>query len=208
MYCRRSTVSQVIVLLLVTLGFSGYGRTDDVRAYLQDPDAVELLKNKHGYLLIDLHVRGTAPSLKFVRLNTGSPRYLSSDPKPRKRSSGILLELKDKSDGFYMLSLPEGLYQITRINAPYFNLPFRLDTEYVSKWRFYIRSGKTNYVGKLVFEKERSTDTISVKLINRLAADKSRIDAALVKVSSEAPLVLGTGVRDDFYTFLMDAETE
>ena len=98
-----------------------------------------------------------------------------------------------------MLPLPAGWYQITSINAPYFDLPHRLDTESKAVWRFGVETGRTNYAGRLSISRERSAEYVEIRLHNRIATDIERIRTDLGALLERAPLASGSGVRDDFF---------
>ena len=157
------------------------------------------LTKKYGYLLIDLDVNGSAPSLVYQQLSARDQYFLKPGQKARLKGKEKTLDLKGKTPGFYLAKVPAGLYQITRVNAPYFNLPFRMDTSSRREYRFSIEPGKVNYIGKLVIDKERSTQYVDINLINRIATNKSDIETQLAVLLQNHPLRLGVGVRDDFF---------
>ncbi|TQV71170.1 hypothetical protein FKG94_19985 [Exilibacterium tricleocarpae] len=169
------------------------------------PDSAAPLRKNQGYFLINLDISGAAPSFEFVGLDVRGQAYLEPGQKAkvRKNARKIVVELKHKTNGLYLFAIPEGLYQITSIKAPYFDLPYLMDTEYRRKWRFSIKKDRVNYVGKLFIDAERSTRHIDVKLINRMAADKALIENRLGARLATTPLRSGAGVRDDFFAELI-----
>lgn len=190
----------VLVFLISCFSPSGWSRAVAPNLISAEKPATPLKKG-HGYLLINLDVEGTAPSFSFVKLLNSSDRYRSSQNKPKvaRKWSETSIPLKNKPDGFYLTSMPAGLYQITEIKAPYYGLPHRLDTDYAPRWRFYIEAGKVNYIGKLQIESERSTKYVDVMLLNRLATDLDAVEKELAHYFTETPLVSGIGSRDDFF---------
>lgn len=154
-----------------------------------------------GYLLLHLNVGGVAPSMEFVKLTSKQELSLRSEKKRTKRFKSVKINLKDKEKGLYLLNLPQGLYQVTQINAPYFNLPYRMSTDNEPYWRFYVEPGKVNYFGQLTIAKERSTRHVNISRLNRIATDKSLIDQELAGLIKNAPLRVSVGVRDDYMEF-------
>lgn len=162
-------------------------------------EAIVPLQENTGYLLVDLDLHGVAPSFNFSKIKSDQPHYLAKEPKKLKLVKLRKIDLKNKSNGLYILAMPTGLYQITRINAPYFDLPYRLTTDNRRDWRFSIEDGKLNYIGKLFIDKERSAKRVTIRLYNRIATDKAVLDERISQLQIQYPLTSAAGVRDDFY---------
>ncbi len=143
------------------------------------------LARHHGYLLLSLDVGGVAPSIEYSRKN--DPRKI----KP--------LKLKGKEKEFLLLPLRQGQYQITRVNAPYFDLPYSISTKDDPQWRFSIKRGKINYVGKLEIHKKRRQKTVYVALLNHIASDLEHISQQYSQLLTQYPMVNGYSVKDAFY---------
>ncbi len=163
-----------------------------------------------GYLLVKLNVGGEAPSIDYVMLSSEHMRFASKEKvinlhflNQRKSKS---LEMKQLPPGYYMVEMDPGLYQITRVNAPYYDLSFWLDTANIESWRFAITPGAVNYIGELVIDKERGKNYIKTDLYNRFAMHKSEIEALLPNLLKQNPLMLNPGYRDDFQSALMQGE--
>lgn len=166
------------------------------------PSEAKPLKKGHGYLLVKMDVTGVAPSLTVDGLSNEGALYLDSSEARKYEDDEFTIALKDVAKGFYLLSLPAGLYQVTQVNVPYFNLPFKLDTSKNTAWRFGIAEGKTNYIGTLFVDKERSSELVNVALYNRIATDFETIKTNYSALLVNAELRNGIGVRDDFETLL------
>ena len=166
------------------------------------------LKKDQGYLLVKMDVEGVAPSLTVDRLRNKGGSFLDENESVRLLDEIFTIKLKDVGKGFYIMNLKAGLYQVTSVNVPYFNLPFRLDTSEEVTWRFSIHEGKTNYIGTLFVDKERSSQLVNVALFNRIATDKGTIETKFSGLLSQAALRNGTGVRDDFTQLLESANNE
>lgn len=180
----RITLSETISLSLVTL--------DDLKP----------LVKTQGYLLLNLDVSGVAPSLEVSRIDNDEELFISAGKKIKTTGKSIIIKLKDKINGFYFVNIPAGLYQITQINAPYFDLPFKLDTKNAREWRFSIKQGHVNYAGKLFIDKNRSTSHVDISLFNRIATDKNIIEKSFHELLTMSPLRSGAGVRDDYLDYL------
>lgn len=201
---RMAATLQISLLLaLLFAAFDLAAATRGIALELTTLDQAEPLKKNEGYLLVDLAVAGTSPSFEFSQVRIGSKqKYLVADQSLSLGSTRWQVSLKDKAAGFYQVKLPAGLYQITEVNAPLFNLPFRVDTDKRDQWRFSIAKARSNYIGRFRIDQERGTDYVNVKLINRLAADYDQLVEQGASIFSAAPLRSGAGVRDDFYDFI------
>lgn len=154
------------------------------------------LSDKYGLLLLDLDVGGAAPAIEIRRIFTsGSTR----SPKP--------ISLKDKDKGFHFISLPAGNYQIVNVNAPYFNLPYRLDTENDPHWSFTVEEGKINYLGKLIISKERNEHSVDVKLINRIATHINVLGQKFPQMTKKFPVRQAGRLNDTFLEEWRKVET-
>lgn len=171
---------------------------------LNPPGSAPPLGSREGYLLLELEAGGTAPSLRFALIRSFDQGYPQHDKPLQARGPQQLLALKGYQKGYYVLALPAGLYQVTRVEAPYFDFPFRLGTDGDPLWRFRIEAQKTNYIGQLVIHGERTSKAVDIKLINRLAAGMQEIQQSLRSLPGQPPLVSGSGTRDGFLSALRD----
>jgi hypothetical protein len=189
-------------LVLITLFSTTDTTAAPIQITLETVGNTETLKSGQGFLLINLEISGAAPSIEFYRINGGEQTFLRPTQKFKKKSKKFIIDLKNKPNGYYFSQLPNGLYQITKINVPYFEFPFRLNTAEARDWRFSIVENKVNYVGKLEIDKERSSKNVNVQLHNRIATDMDEINKLLATMTTIIPLRSGTGVRDDFFDSL------
>lgn len=157
------------------------------------------LQRDEGYLLLNLDVNGPAPSIEFTKVRVSHESYLVSDLKLKKLGNSMRLDLKNTDKGFYLISLPAGVYQITRVNAPYFDLPYQLDIDNSPAWRFKVESNSVNYLGKLHIAQQRSRKYVDVQLLNRMAADFESIGVQLSSVLSLLPLRSAFSIHDAFH---------
>ncbi|WHI52824.1 hypothetical protein P3339_08700 [Microbulbifer sp. MLAF003] len=193
---RMALFLKSAIFTALFLSESVIARTLSLVSYENPPD----LGSRQGYVLVKLDVDGTAPSIEFFKLYSNGSTYLESGKKTRLRKNNRYhISLKGKPSGYYLMAIPSGLYQITQINAPYFNLPYKLDTSSRRTWRFHVEAEKTNYIGSLFIGKQRKSDSIEVYLKNRIATDFNEIQASLGSLTELYPLVSGTGVQDVFF---------
>lgn len=190
-----------VTLIHVFLSMSSYAKTPPIKRLFkpQEISALEPLNDREGYLLIELDVANTSSSLEFFRLKVNKQRFLKEGQKIKRANKVKKLTFKKGKEGFYFTKLPKGLYQIKRVNAPSFNLPFRMSTEERRQWRFSIVEGKINYIGKLEIEKKRSSRHVEINFLNRFAMSKGKIEALLIENLINYSLELSVGVRDDFF---------
>lgn len=170
------TTTVVVTLINSSLLFA-----DSEPAYKKHPP----LNANQGYLLVDLDVGGVAPSIHVLRTS----------------GSGIetTIQLKDREKGFLLMPMKKGKYQITRVNAPYYDLPFWIDTKFEKDWAFTIEEKKINYIGKLIIGKNRGARSINVNLLNRIATDLDKIEKEYTDLIQLNPLVTNNRTRDDFF---------
>lgn len=149
----------------------------------------QIPSENQGILLVNLQVDSVAPSLVIKKIGGTTSRKTKSTHK---------IQLASKASGLFLASLDPGRYQIVEVQAPYFDLPFRLDVADDKRWQFNIEAGKTNYIGKLQVNRERSTRSVYIKLKNRLAANIENIQTELTQLLLTHPLNAGSGFSDDF----------
>ena len=149
-----------------------------------------LLSKDQGYLLIKLDVSGEGPSFHYRQ-------------KEIWRKKSIKVPLGNLENGYYVLPVKQGDYQITRVDAPHYNLPFYLNIDSIPQWQFTIKAGHLNYIGQLSIEKERSTKHVNINLFNRFAQDYQEIQTAVAPVKEHYPLIINLGYRDDFQQELL-----
>ncbi|MFK8017327.1 MAG: hypothetical protein AB8G17_18025 [Gammaproteobacteria bacterium] len=165
---------------------------------LLTPDAVQPLERKNGYVLLQLDVSGVAPSMEIAQISQSASRMPAADASVPRGAKRMQIDLTDRKKGLYLMQLAPGWYQITQVNAPYYNLPFQVDTGGEVRWRFVVQHAKTSYAGLLRINKERSRDSVNVTFLNRIATAHDDIRDQLGPVLAAAPLVMGRGLRDDF----------
>ena len=201
----------IVCSICLLLGF--YSHTSTISAEestlkLVPVSKLSPLKGKDGYLLVKVDVAGVAPSLTVTRLKNSGAFYLDESEKYKPLNQPFTISLKGLTEGFYSLVLRDGLYQVTSVNVPFFNLPFELDTSDQTSWRFSIADGKTNYIGELFIDSERSSKYVNVALFNRVATDKQVIETSFPELLTAAPLRNGSGVRDDFLKLLNQPDAQ
>lgn len=179
----------VMVAFAVLCAPSTQAKRSVILALMSSQDVVPL-EGRQGYALVQLDVSGVAPSLELRRLGGNSGR-----PYTGKKYT---VDLSQRDKGLYLAQLPPGTYQITRVNAPFYDLPFRLSTAGDARWRFKVQSGKTSYIGMLRIPEERSRTDVDIVFRNRIAATLDQIEDQFGAVIATAPLITGRAERDDF----------
>jgi hypothetical protein len=157
-----------------------------------------------GYLLLKLDVDNPSASLLFSPLAWKHEIYPPNQPVKRKGSRNYSVQLGGKNPGYYLLELPAGWYQITQVDAPYFNLPYQLHIENNPAWRFQVTGGAVNYAGHLTIAKERSSNYVKIRLHNRIATHLLEVEQVLSGLLQSMPLKYGGGMRDDFLDAYME----
>ena len=161
------------------------------------------LSSSEGFLLLKLNVESEAASIHYAKMKVNRTGYLQpGDSSAYQREKK--LSLSGLAAGYYLVPLKQGIYQITRIGAPFYQLPYYLSLDSIKAWRFSVEAEHLNYAGELVVEKERGLKHINVDLLNRFAADQAELNLLLAKLSTSYPLLLSPGYRDDFQQLLAE----
>lgn len=146
-------------------------------------------KGGYGYLLLEVSVEGSAPSLEIRKLSSNP----SLNNKYATSRETYKLDLKNKPPGFYYVPLKQGYYQVTHINAPFYNLPYKLDT----KWGFTIVKNHINYAGKVTISEDRTSNSVDAQIINRFATTYSTLEK-INQTSPDLPVRFAIGYEDAF----------
>ena len=165
--------------------------------YLKDQFNYPPLAKTQGYLLLYVDVAGIAPSIEFAKMKYKRNQFYGGNKK-RPLEQHYSLVLKNKAPGLYVVPLLAGDYQITRVNAPYYDLPYWRPTEQDDSWRFTVAEQQVNYIGELKIAKERGNDFIDVSLFNRFARYHEVMLTQYSELLGKYPLLLNPGYRDDF----------
>jgi len=188
----------LIALLVAMTPEPSYSAQNKLQIF--SPEKIPPLGRNDGFLLLNADIHGSAPSIELMKLGKLTDSGVLKEIEPSRRKT-LVIDLAG-ADGLRVASLPSGIYQIVRVNVPYFNLPYRKTTDTSELWRFEIQHEKLNYIGNIVIEKERSKRFVRIQRINRLAKDLDKIQGQLQHVTAKFPLVSSTGAPDEFLTLL------
>lgn len=145
------------------------------------------LKGSQGYILIHTDVEGIAPSMVLARLDSRKRAIASKE-----------IHFNKEREGLRLIAAKAGNYQITKVNTPYFDLPFILDTSDDTRWSFTVEKGHVNYIGQLFIERERRKKSVDIDLLNRLAKDLPNISQQYSELLEQYPLRQAIGYPDNF----------
>ena len=187
-------------LLMLVCVFPVYSK--DYQKSLTTIESIPSLTKNQGYLVVYVDVEGIAPSIELSKINT---RKLGVIPKDKKVhfTHTYTIDLKGLEKGFYYVPMFEGVYQITKVSTPFYDLPYWLPTENDLKWRFSIHKDTFNFVGELNIAKERLAKVIDVNLYNRIATHQEAIKNELKQAQGNSVLMFTPGYRDEFYQELI-----
>lgn len=160
----------------------------DTEAWANNDAPVEApkLSKSDGLLVLSLEIEGVQASIKYRRITT-----VESQPIRK-------IILKSDKSNFFIEPLPKGQYQITSVNIPFFDLPYVVDTSEDPRYQFTIKPLAFNYVGHLFINKERSSKSVDVRLLNRIASNKATIEEVYHNILEQYQLVDGSGVIGNF----------
>lgn len=124
-------------------------------------------------------------------------RFFTSQKKP------IILNLSGFSENeLVYVNLPAGLYQISQIDVPHFDLPYKLSLDNSDVWRFRVTQSQVNYAGTLVVKAQRSINAVDTLLLNEYAQRKNDLQARIDQSQINLALGHGAGYEDPFADFL------
>lgn len=192
----------LMALCMVTISISLLFSTTQANAKTLSMNSLENLNELslgRGYALFYIDTEIDSASFELQLLSTKKVGPQSRHTKSWKyNGKSIDVSLSGLAPGFYVLPIKEGVYQIIKVRAPYFDLPYWLDTRKDIRWQFNVKKDQLNYVGHLDINKERGKNYISVALYNRIAMDIQAIQTIVEDVPISYPLRMGAGVKDDF----------
>ena len=166
----------------------------------------EFKKSKSSKELADaivyLDVDGVAPSIVLEKasnkLEDLDELTFDSPLNFHAFSSQLKVPLKGIKKGLYYLRLPVGIYQITELNAPYYNLPYKVDTEKDPRWRFRVYPKSYTYIGHLKIVKDRTRDFVEAYFLDRFYADQEAIDEATKNINDDFTVRHGVQIYTSF----------
>lgn len=162
------------------------------------------LRRSEGYALFMLNTEGVAPSIELAKIKSYSLKKNRNTRELSFTETKYTVNFKGKKKGLYLAILPAGNYQITKVNAPFYNLPYKLATDNRTTWRFSITKHHVNYIGEVVISKDRGTNFVDAKLLNRIAKNYDEINALTQGINF--PLSMGTWHKDTFLSSIKDED--
>lgn len=154
-------------------------------------------RDRFARALIYLDVEGSAPSIKIHKLNTNIDELdeipFDEDLSSRFIRTSWTLPLKGLEKGIYSIALKPGVYQISQVNAPYYNFPFKLQTEDDPRWRFRVYPDSFSYIGHLKIYKERDAESVESYFLDRFYSDQEEINSVIAKLPQ--PIEVTHGVQ-------------
>lgn len=118
------------------------------------------------------------------------------------KKGAIKLDLSGRTN-FISFNLPQGLYQITQVDVPHFDLPYKISTDNSDVWRFRVEANKINYVGTMKVSAIRGKKVVDTAWLNQFATHLHELQSIVDKSDIPLPIGLGTGYKDPYFTILM-----
>ena len=160
--------------------------------------SIPLLTKNQGYLVLYIDVAGVAPSIELSKVSTRKLDIIPADKK-LKFGNTYTFDLKGLEKGFYYVPMLEGVYQVTKVNAPFYDLPYWIPTQDDPRWRFSVHKEKFNFIGELNIAKERLAKIVDINLYNRIATHQQALKSELEQVQGAYNLISTPGYRDEFF---------
>lgn len=138
------------------------------------------LSRKQGLLILDLDIKATVSEISF---NKGK------------------LKLGPYQPGRYIELIPveKGSYQLSTVAAPHYDLPFRLNFHKYPNLRFNVEAQHLNYFGQIILAQSRSSDSLNIRVENRLASSTAAIKEKSADLLNFYPLHYAGLHQDHFF---------
>lgn len=200
-YSRQFYLLYAVIFLSIFSLQSNAQQNWIVRDALSQPTSKQ---DSFGIGAIYVDIKQSNTILYVQEINPSSIRSANEDPEKLKfRGKEFRLDLSDKTDLVYV-NLPEGLYQIVRVDVPHFDLPFRISTDNSVKWRFRIQQQSINYLGTIAVSAVRTKDTVDMLWLNHFAKNLKDVQTRVAESGILWPINNGIGYQDPFYAHLQE----
>lgn len=123
------------------------------------------------------------------------------------KSDSIKLDFSGRTNMVF-INLPEGLYQITQVDVPHFDLPYKISTDNSDAWRFNIQRDRINYIGTMKVSAIRSKNTVDTVWLNQFATHLDTLQTFVTESVIPLQIAHGAGYRDPFFAALEGGKNE
>lgn len=202
---KRITLLLVFISLLPSLVFSPFASAEGFWT-VRDTLAIPTEKQETfgiGVAFLDLQQANVVITIREI--NEKSLADSIDDPEKLRFSvstkGAIKLDFSGRTN-MVSINLPEGLYQITQVEVPHFDLPYKIDTNNQDVWRFRVNRNKINYIGTMKVSPIRSKNTVDTVWINQFATHLQALQTIVADADIGLPIVHGAGYRDPFFAIL------
>lgn len=204
---RKLTLKQVIAFIFASYIYSvAAAQTPSQLVHI---DTIDFTSDS-SYALFNLDLNGIAPSITVIKLATRKGEIVIPSRSQQKQNKSLKkylsIPLKGLENGMHLLKLPAGVYQITDIKSPSYNLAYRLTTDYSPAWRFEVFENSVSYAGTIYISPERSINNVDFQLKNHFATDLDEMNKALQAMPANYQLRIGKHPKDDFYKHYLQSK--
>lgn len=155
----------------------------------EQPPSPPPLRENQGYMLIKLDIEAESAFLYYGKKVKNLTKYRRSLKK---------ISLSKYENGFVIIPLKPGRYQISKIEVPFFDYPYNLKTERNKDYSFVIKANKTNFLGALTIKKERTEGVIDIDIFRSFAQYMDELHTSYPDMLQHYPLISASSYRDDF----------
>ncbi len=148
----------------------------------------------YGYLLLDLNLER---DVGHIKLHTNTK--IKSKSKNRRDRGTIELGPFKAGRHLRLIALPQGEYQWEETNVHHYDLPSYFSTVDDDRWQFSIKALRINYIGQLLVSEERSSRSVAVRLVNRIATSGEEVREKFATEIERYPLNNSGSFRDHFF---------
>jgi hypothetical protein len=208
---KRITLLLVFISLLPSLVFTPFANAEGFWT-VRDTLAIPTEKQETfgiGVAFLDLQQASVVITIREI--NEKSLADSIDNPEKLRfsvsKKGAIKLDLSGRTN-MVSINLPEGLYQITQVDVPHFDLPYKINTNNQDVWRFRVHRNKINYIGTMKVSPIRSKNTVDTVWLNQFATHLVALQTIVADADIGLPIVHGAGYRDPFFAILEGAINE
>jgi hypothetical protein len=166
--------------------------------YAESANLAELAKNT-GYLILDLQLEKKVTEIVIERHGSSHASRGTKEVTFGPFEPGRHLTL---------VTLPKGTYKLTRVSSPHYDLPFWVNYTKNKRMTISVEANKTNYFAQIVLGKKRSSESLDIRVVNRLATSLSQFDQSIKSAIALYPLRYAGPLKDNFYETYLAAQVE
>ena len=156
---------------------------------------IPFLEIEEGYLILDLDIDSPVSEITLRRKIEKYSYY------GYKKAIVRIVNINQGAN-LTIIKLSAGTYRWEDIKVPFYNLPYVHDLSKKNLWQFKIFPNRLNYVSKITVKEKRSTTSVDITRLNRIAESLPNINQQFKNLLKKYPLIYSGFEPDDFLALL------